>query len=55
MTNYRRGFKGKDWEKCWHWKEQCEAYPTINCIIQNERPSDEELCQRCQELGREQN
>ena len=47
MTNYRRGFKGQVWDRHWHWHVQCESYPTINCIIQKQRPSDEELCQRC--------
>ena len=50
MTSYRRGFKGQVWDRHWHWHVRCESYPTINCIIQKEKPADDELCQRCNEL-----
>ena len=51
MTSYRRGFKGQVWDRHWHWHVQCDAYPTINCVIQKERPSEDELCERCQLLS----
>jgi hypothetical protein len=53
VTSYRRGFKDKVWDKFWHWHQQCEAFPTTNCIIQKQKPSDDELCGKCQLLSRE--
>jgi hypothetical protein len=55
VTSYRRGFKDKVWDKYWHWHQRCEAYPTSNCIMQKEKPSYDELCQRCEALSREAN
>ena len=54
VTSYRRGFKGQVWDRLWHWHVRCESYPTINCIIQKERPSEDELCQRCLVLSFDQ-
>jgi len=55
VTSYRRGFKDKVWDKFWHWHHACEAYPTSNCIMQKEKPADEELCGRCLALSRGEN
>ena len=51
MTSYRRGFTNKVWDKYWHWQPKCDAYPTSNCIMQKNRPSEELLCGRCRELS----
>jgi hypothetical protein len=53
VSIYRRGFKDKVWDKFWHWHQRCEAYPSSNCIIKKDKPSDDELCSRCQILSRE--
>ena len=51
VRDYRRGIEDKNgqkqWQKLWHFNENCENYPTRNFIVQKDRPSDDELCSRC--------
>lgn len=52
VRDYRRGIddKGgkKEWQKLWHFNEQCERYPTRNFAVRKDRPSDDDLCSQCQ-------
>jgi len=52
VRHYRRGIEDKDgrkqWQKLWHYNDKCEDYPTRNFMARNDRPSDDELCSRCE-------
>jgi hypothetical protein len=52
MTDYRRGLvegkAGLVWQKLWHFSPQCDHYPTRNFEAQRDRPSDDDLCAKCQ-------
>jgi hypothetical protein len=49
---YRRGMEYKDGQmqrqRLWHFNYKCDGYPTRNFIAQKDRPSDDELCSRCE-------
>jgi hypothetical protein len=51
VIEYRRGLDEKKfehtWQKLWHFNERCERYPTQNFMTRTDRPSDDELCARC--------
>jgi hypothetical protein len=36
--------------KPWHYDEKCEKYPTRNFAISKSRPSDDDLCSKCERL-----
>ena len=50
--DFRRGIEEKrgrmQWQKVWHFNEQCERYPTRNFVVRNDRPSDDDLCNQCE-------
>ena len=52
MRDYRRGFEGEgsqsQLQKLWHFNERCPSYPTRSFVIRMDRPSDDELCSKCQ-------
>jgi hypothetical protein len=52
VRDYRRGleYKGgqKQWQKHWHFNDKCESYPTGAFIVRKDRPSDDDLCSRCE-------
>ena len=52
IRDYRRGFEGQSGQsqlqKLWHFNEKCAAYPTRNFVIRKDRPSDDDLCSKCQ-------
>jgi hypothetical protein len=52
VRDYRRGLDDKggkmEWQKLWHFNEKCKGYPTRAFAIRKDRPSDDDLCSRCQ-------
>ena len=48
---YRRGMEYKGGQmhrqRLWHFNSKCEGYPPRNFIARRDRPSDDELCGRC--------
>ena len=52
LRDYRRGVEEKrgltQWQKVWHFDENCKDYPTRNFVIRTVRPPDDELCNQCQ-------
>ena len=54
MRDYRRGKKNGAWSKLWHFNEQCDSYPVGTFAIRYDKPSEDELCARCDALGRAQ-
>lgn len=52
VRDYRRGLEynggQKQWQKLWHYSDKCEKYPTQAFIVRKDRPSDDELCSRCE-------
>jgi hypothetical protein len=52
VTSYRRGFKNGEWDRYWHWNDECREYPTGTCVMRKDRPPDELLCLRCLALER---
>lgn len=55
VVEYRRGieFNGSQtvWQKLWHFSDKCEAYPTRNFVIRQDKPSDDDLCSRCNQTS----
>ena len=56
MTDYRRGVEfrqaGIVWQKLWHFHELCEHYPTRGFAVQQDTPSDDDLCAKCNSKDR---
>ena len=53
MPNYRRGVEDKgggqmQWQKLWHFNDKCDGYPTRNFAVQQDKPSDDDLCSQCE-------
>jgi len=49
---YRRGTTVHQWEKFWHWHEECKGYPERNFAVRQDSPLEENLCPKCKNLGR---
>jgi hypothetical protein len=51
MSDYRRGIEldggNSKWQRLWHFNQRCDSYPARNFVIRRDRPSDDELCARC--------
>ena len=51
QREYRRGLdmsKGQpQWQRLWHFNEACSGYPTRNFTSRKDKPSDDDLCSRC--------
>jgi len=57
LRDYRRGVENNNGEyrlqNLWHFDEKCEGYPSRNFTIRKDRPSDDDLCNRCaRQFGR---
>lgn len=50
-TDYRRGIQGGNWQRLWHFSKSCPSYPNRNFIVERTRPSDDDLCSRCESLS----
>jgi len=55
VRDYRRGIECKGGgetllQRLWHFSDKCEGYPTRNFLIQKDRPSDDDLCSRCERV-----
>jgi hypothetical protein len=53
VPNYRRGVEDKgggqmQWQKLWHFNDKCDGYPTRNFATRKDRPSDDDLCSKCE-------
>jgi hypothetical protein len=52
VRSYRRGIEEKAgqnvWQKHWHFNEKCEAFPSRNFAVRTNKPSDDDLCSRCE-------
>lgn len=51
MIEYRRGVIKRAMGKLWHFNDQCVGYPTQTFAIRKDKPSDDELCARCEALS----
>jgi hypothetical protein len=51
LPEYRRGILEGAGRKLWHFNEGCVGYPLRNFAISKARPSDDELCSRCETLN----
>ena len=51
VIEYRRGVIKRAMGKLWHFHDQCLGYPTQTFAIRKDKPSDDELCARCQALS----
>ena len=45
---YRRGVGSAKGNRFWHFHWNCELYPNTAYVLTTERPSDDELCAKCQ-------
>ena len=52
VREYRRGFKDGIWQKLWHFEETCPNFPRRAFLIRNVKPSEDELCSRCDAAAR---
>lgn len=50
--DYRRGIEDNGgpvlWQKLWHFNDKCEGYPTRSFVVRKDRPSDDDLCSKCE-------
>jgi hypothetical protein len=46
-VEYRRGIESNVWQKLWHFNENCRSYPTGAFALRKDKPSEDELCARC--------
>jgi len=53
MVEYRRGIAKQRKNSLWHWHADCESYPAKTFAIRQDRPSDDDLCGRCQTLAQD--
>ena len=44
---YSRGVDAHIWQRCWHFNEDCQDYPTGSFAIAKSKPLNEFLCPRC--------
>lgn len=47
MVEYRRGVASARKNELWHWRPDCQSYPTRTFVIRKQKPSDDDLCARC--------
>lgn len=47
LIEYRRGVGRKARNSLWHFHEDCQSFPTQTFAIRKDKPSDDDLCARC--------
>lgn len=53
MVDYRRGVASKRKNDLWHWHPDCDSYPMSTFVIRKDKPSDDDLCARCESLSQD--
>jgi len=48
LMDYRRGVDRERRNNLWHFHWDCESYPNTAYSVRNDKPSDDDLCARCQ-------
>ena len=54
-TEYRRGTASSRKNDLWHWNPDCLSYPSGAYLIRKDKPSDDDLCARCEQAQAEPN
>lgn len=52
MVDYRRGLESQRKSPFWHWHTDCQFYPWKAFALRTDKPSNDELCERCANLSK---
>ena len=52
MVVYRRAIVTVRKNNLWHWREECQSYPSRDFASSNDKPADDELCRPALRLAK---